>query len=154
MTATADRRGDQLIARRWLAFPPQTVWSALTTAADVAMFWGGTHVRIPPESVVIDLRPGGEFAMQTLGPDGPGRYLRFVYVAIDQPSRLMFDEPTSGLRTTIMLHATGSGTLLRIHQRRLPVDLQTEQAARGLAAMIDCLADHLDTRTRNTRRPR
>ncbi|MFD6756962.1 SRPBCC family protein [Micromonospora gifhornensis] len=143
MTAGAERRGDELIARRRLSAEPERVWAAFTSPASVAAFWGGSHATVPPDSVTLDLRPGGEFALDTRAPDGTTRRLRFVYVSVAAPHELVFDEPVTGLRTTMSLRPADGGTDLTVHQRRLPPELQTTQAADGLAAILDALAAHL-----------
>ncbi|WP_269764255.1 hypothetical protein [Micromonospora maris] len=38
MTASAERRGDELIARRRLPAEPERVWAALTSPTSVAAF--------------------------------------------------------------------------------------------------------------------
>ncbi|AGZ45236.1 SRPBCC family protein [Actinoplanes friuliensis] len=136
-------QGDELIARRWLAASPERVWAAFLTPASIAAFWGGSHATVPSESVTVDPRPGGEFALDTRGPDGSGRRLRFVYVSLDAPRELVFDEAVTGLRTTVTIRAAGEGTDLTIHQRRLPPELATAQAAGGLGSIVDALAVHL-----------
>ncbi|WP_218034480.1 SRPBCC domain-containing protein [Acrocarpospora corrugata] len=65
MTAGAELRDDELIAERHLAAEPERVWAAFTSPANIAAFWGGSHATVPPESVIVDLRPGGEFALDT-----------------------------------------------------------------------------------------
>ncbi|MEU4243260.1 SRPBCC domain-containing protein [Actinoplanes sp. NPDC026619] len=136
-------RGDELIARRDLLAPPERVWAAFTTAAGIAAFWGGSHATVPPASVTVDLSVGGEFALDTQAPSGATRRLRFVCVRITAPHELVFDEPVTGLRTTVTLRAADGGTRLTVHQRRLPPELRTAQAADGLAAILDALAAHL-----------
>ncbi|GAB2587434.1 hypothetical protein Aab01nite_50170 [Paractinoplanes abujensis] len=143
MSATLS--GDELIAVRRLAAPPPRVWTAFTTPAGIAAFWGGSHAVVPPESVTVDLRVGGEFALDTRGPDGTGRRLRFVYTVVAPPRELVFDEPVTGLRTTVTLDLDGDGTELTVHQRKLPPSLRTPQAADGLAAILDALAAHVET---------
>ncbi|MFJ8581756.1 SRPBCC domain-containing protein [Micromonospora sp. NPDC093277] len=143
MTASAELRGDELIAKRHLPVDPERVWAALTSPAGIAAFWGGSHATVPPESVIVDLRPGGEFTLDTHAPDGATRRLRFVYVSVAAPHELVFDEPITGLRTTINVRPADSGTDLMVHQRRLPAELQTAQAADGLASILDALAAHL-----------
>ncbi|GIF42586.1 SRPBCC family protein [Actinoplanes xinjiangensis] len=140
----AELRGDELIARRVLTAPPGRVWAAFTEPAGVAAFWGGSHATVPPDSVAIDLRPGGEFTLDTRAPDGATRRLRFVYVSITAPHELIFDEPVTGLRTTVTLRPAGTGTDLTVHQRRLPAELRTAQAADGLASILDALDTHLE----------
>ncbi|MFG1927823.1 SRPBCC domain-containing protein [Cryptosporangium sp. NPDC048952] len=134
---------DELIARRRLHAAPERVWTAFTTPAGIAAFWGGSHATVPPGSVSVDLRPGGEFSLDTRAPDGRSHGLRFVYVSLTQPSELVFDEPVTGLRTTVSIRTAGGGTDLTVHQRHLPPELRTTQAADGLASILEALATHL-----------
>jgi uncharacterized protein YndB with AHSA1/START domain len=143
LTAGPRLRGDELIARRHLRAKPERVWAAFTSPASISAFWGGSHATVPPESVTVDLRPGGEFALDTRAPDGRTRRLRFVYLSIAAPHELVFDEPVTGLRTTVTVHPAGDGTDLTVHQRRLPPELRTTQAVDGLASILDALAAHL-----------
>lgn len=139
----AELHGDELIAQRHLPAEPGRVWAAFTSPRSIAAFWGGSHATVPPESVTVDLRPGGEFALDTRASSGATRRLRFVYVSITCPNELVFDEPVTGLRTTVTIHPAGGGTNLTVHQCRLPSELQTAQAADGLASILDALATHL-----------
>ena len=141
--ATSHLVGDELIAARSLPVHVNRVWEAFTSPEGVAAFWGGSHAAVPVESVIIDLRVGGEFSMDTRGPNGATSRLRFTYVGVTDGSELVFDEPVTGLRTTVRMDATATGTDLTIHQRRLPPELQTDQAARGLASILDALAAYL-----------
>lgn len=148
MTADAELRGDELIAKRHFPAEPDRVWAAFTSPASIAAFWGGSHATVPPESVTVDLRPGGEFALDTRAPGGATRRLRFVYVSVTAPHELVFDEPVTGLRTTVTVRPAEGGTDLTVHQRRLPPELRTAQAADGLASILDALAAHLRKHTR------
>lgn len=65
MTGT-ELRGDELIARRHLPAEPARVWTAFTSPAGIAAFWGGWHATVPPASVTVDLRDGGGFALDAL----------------------------------------------------------------------------------------
>jgi uncharacterized protein YndB with AHSA1/START domain len=141
MTATADLDGDQLIATRHLDAEPALVWEAFTTPEHLAAFWGGHHATVPPDSVGVDLRVGGAFELATEGPDGHRHVLRFRYEVVDPPNRLVLAEPRTGITTEIRLEpdSNGSGTTVVVHQRRLPPELQTEQARTGLAGILDQL---------------
>lgn len=143
MSASAELHDDELIAKRHLAAEPERVWIAFTSPTGIAAFWGGSHATVPAESVLVDLRPGGEFALDTRAPDGATRRLRFVYVSVAAPRELVFDEPVTGLRTTVSIRPADGGTDLTVHQRRLPAELRTAQAANGLASILDALAAHL-----------
>jgi uncharacterized protein YndB with AHSA1/START domain/ketosteroid isomerase-like protein len=143
VTAGAELRGDELIAERHLDAAPGRVWAAFTSPASIAAFWGGSHATVPAGSVTVDLRPGGEFALDTRAPDGATRRLTFVYVSVAAPHELVFDEPRTGIRTTVRIRAAGGGADLTVHQRRLPPELRTGRAAVGLRSILDALADHL-----------
>lgn len=143
MSADVRLAGDELIAHRHLAAEPQRVWEAFVTSAGIAAFWGGSHAVVPVDSVTVDLRVGGEFALDTRAPDGAARRLRFVYTGIEPPRRLAFHEPVTGLLTTVTLTASDTGTDVVVHQRLLPPELRTAQAATGLASILDALAAHL-----------
>lgn len=140
MTAHVTLDGDQLIATRHVDAEPALVWAAFTTPAHLAAFWGGDHATVAPGSVTVDLRVGGTFELETRGPDGAVRRLRFRYEAVEPPARLVLTEPRTGLMTEIRLEPTGSGTTVVVHQRRLPPELRTERARTGLAAILDRLA--------------
>lgn len=53
----------------------------------------------------------------------------------------MFTEPVTGIVTRVDLRAEGSQTVVTVHQRRLPPELQTRQAEAGLAAILDRLGE-------------
>jgi uncharacterized protein YndB with AHSA1/START domain len=150
--ATSTLNGDELIAARSLPAVVDRVWDAFTQPAGVAAFWGGSHATVPVDSVTIDLRVGGEFSMDTCGPDGANRRLRFVYISIKALSELVFDEPFTGLRTTVRMDAASTGTVLTIHQHRLPPELRTSQAAEGLASILDALATYLTSESNPSER--
>lgn len=134
--------GDQLIATRQLEAEPALVWEAFTTPAHLAAFWGGHHATVPPSSVSVDLQVGGTFELETVGADGARHRLRFQYEAIDPPTRLVLSEPRTGITTEILLRPDGAGTVVTIHQRKLPGELQSEQARTGLAGILEQL-DHV-----------
>lgn len=139
MTTKVTLDGDQLIATRYLAAEPTLVWEVFTTPEHLAAFWGGEHATVVPDSVAVDLRVGGTFELTTCGPDGSSHPLRFRYEAVEAPSRLVLVEPRTGLVTHITLQPSGTGTTVVVHQRRLPPELQTEQARTGLAGILDRL---------------
>jgi uncharacterized protein YndB with AHSA1/START domain len=141
MTASVTLDGDQLIATRHLDAEPALVWEAFTTPEHLAAFWGGHHATVPADSVAVDLRVGGTFEMETQGADGRHHPLRFRYEIVDAPARLVLVEPNTGITTEIRLQPSGRGTTVVVHQRRLPPELQTEQARTGLAGILERLDD-------------
>ena len=149
MTADVSLDGDQLIATRYLDAEPALVWEVFTTPEHLAAFWGGDHATVPPDSVSVDLRVGGTFELVTVGADGRTHPLHFRYEIIDAPTRLVFVEPRTGLTTEIRLQPTGGGTTVVVHQRRLPPELQTEQARSGLAGILERLDAIVSVLTRD-----
>ena len=145
MTANVRLDGDQLIATRHVRADPDLVWRAFTTPDHLAAFWGGHHATVPPDSVSVDLRVGGIFELETRADDGTSTHLRFRYDVVERPVRLVLSEPRSGITTDIRLEATPTGTTVVVHQRHLPPELQTEQAAMGLAGILDRLATALQS---------
>ena len=142
MTASDVRlHGDELIATRQLAAEPMLVWEAFTTPEHLAAFWGGHHATVPPESVFVDLQVGGTFELETVGADGTSRHLRFRYEVIDPPTRLVLSEPRTGITTKIRIEHRGTGTVVTVHQQKLPPELQSEQARTGLAGILQQLDD-------------
>lgn len=139
MRTRAHLDGDQLIATRDLDAEPALVWEAFTTPAHLAAFWGGHHATVDADAVTVDLRIGGTFHIETRGADGSARRLSFAYEVIDPPTRLVFTEPRTSLRTEIRLEPNGTGTTVTVHQRRLPAELQTDQARLGLSGILDQL---------------
>lgn len=139
MTAMVHLDGDQRIATRHLDAEPALVWEVFTTPAHLAGFWGGHHATVAPDSVTVDLRIGGMFEIETRGVGSGARRLSFTYEVIDAPTRLVFVEPRSGLLTEIRFEPNRKGTTVTVHQRRLPAELQTEQARLGLSGILDQL---------------
>lgn len=140
MTTKAILDGDELIVTRYLNACPALVWTVFTTPEHLAAFWGGDHATIRPESVTVDLRVGGTFHLEAVGADGCSYPLHFRYEVIDPPTLLTFSSPDSGLMTEVRLEPADAGTTVVIHQRRLPPDLQTEQARTGLTGILERLA--------------
>ncbi|MBO9578913.1 MAG: SRPBCC domain-containing protein [Microbacteriaceae bacterium] len=140
MTTRTTLDGDELIATRYLDTGPALVWTMFTTPEHLAAFWGGEHATIRPGSVVVDLRVGGAFQLDTAGADGCSHPLRFRYEVIEAPRLLSFSSPDSGLLTEVRLEPTGDGTTVVVHQRALPPDLRTEQARVGLRGILERLA--------------
>ena len=152
MTARVTLDGGQLIATCHLEAEPALVWEVFTTSQHLAAFWGGDHATVAPDSVAVDLRVGGTFSLETRGPDGSSHSLNFRYEIVDAPTRLVFAEPYTGITTEIRLEATNSGTTVVVHQRRLPPELQTEQARTGLGGILAQLDTVVAALTSNQRR--
>jgi len=65
MPDSATQSEKQIAITRTFEAPPEQVWQAWTDPAQVVHWWGPDGFETPPDSVVIELRPGGryDFAM-------------------------------------------------------------------------------------------
>jgi uncharacterized protein YndB with AHSA1/START domain len=128
--------------------PRERVWRAWTEPAELARWWGKRGWTTPPESVTMDVRPGGEFSLLSVS-DEDGREMRLdtTYHEIVEPERLRFGEATVTLidlwdgRTEMVYRTTTEMT-----------DEIRRRAAGGLASAFDRLAEQLSTYERGATR--
>jgi uncharacterized protein YndB with AHSA1/START domain len=123
--------------------PRERVWKAWTQPDEIARWWGKRGWSTPPESVTLDVRPGGVFRLNSINDDdGREMPLDTTYREVVEPERLAFGEATVTLtdlgdgRTEMVFHTT-------VHM--------TEETLRtaigGLGSAFDRLTDHLEPRT-------
>jgi uncharacterized protein YndB with AHSA1/START domain len=139
-SVTAEAR--EITIARVFEAPRERVWRAWTEPAELARWWGKRGWSTPPESVTLDVRPGGVFRLNSINDeDGREMPLDTVFREVVVPERLVFGEATVTLtdlgdgRTEMIFHTTVEMTaeLLRT-------------ATGGLASAFDRLTDHLETR--------
>ena len=82
--------------RQFYSAPRALVWQVMTEPVHVQHWWGGAGCRNP--ICDMDVRPGGRWHQVTRLPNGPELKLDFVFLDVDPPSRLLWQnaEPTSG----------------------------------------------------------
>ena len=71
---------------------PQQVWDAWTQPQQLARWWGKRGWLAQPESIVLDVRPGGAFRVTTVNEAGDEMTNEGVYSEVDPPRRLSFGE--------------------------------------------------------------
>jgi uncharacterized protein YndB with AHSA1/START domain len=138
-----DRRGE-LIVSRVVEAPRDLLWQAFTEPEHLAAFWGGPGIRVPVESVAMDVRPGGSFELKMVAPDGVEHPNRGEYVEVERPSRLVLREPDTGITMTITFAEVGEKTEVTIHQVGVPERFLGPEAEAGFAATFDKLEALLD----------
>ena len=141
-----DRRGEFIISRVVDA-PRELVWRAFIEPEHLAAFWGGPGITVPVESVAMDVRPGGVFELTMVAPDGTELPNRGEYVEVDEPRRIVFTEPDTGITATITFAEVEDKTEVTIHQVGVPERFLGPEAEAGFAAMFDKLEALLDWRT-------
>ena len=68
--------------------PRDMVWEAITEPDHVRQWWGGPgYTTLACE---MDVRPGGRWSQVMRFPDGQEMALRFVYVEVDKPARMVW----------------------------------------------------------------
>jgi uncharacterized protein YndB with AHSA1/START domain len=138
----------EIVITRVFHAPRERVWRAWTDPDEIARWWGKRGWNTPPESVTMDVRPGGEFSLLSLNEqDGREMRLEATYGEVVEPERLTFGEATVTLtdlgdgRTEMVFVTTAEMT-----------DQIRRQAAGGLASAFDRLAEQLSIPDRGATR--
>lgn len=128
---------------RTLSAPRELVFDALTLPEHFAVWFGTAAVRVPQETLSMDVRPGGLFRAVMHLPDGNLIHWAGTYVEVVPPSRIamtLTDQPDddAGLPVIFDLETVPGGTQLTVRQDRS--DFSDEQVAATIAgynAFID-----------------
>jgi uncharacterized protein YndB with AHSA1/START domain len=115
--------------------PRERVWAAWTDPAQIARWWGKRGWSTPPESVTLDVRPGGVFRLNSVNvEDGREMPLETTYSEVVEPERLSFGP------ATVTFTDLGDG--------RTEMTFLTEAthpaAEGGLASAFDRLSEQLE----------
>jgi uncharacterized protein YndB with AHSA1/START domain len=115
--------------------PRERVWAAWTDPAQIARWWGKRGWSTPPESVTLDVRPGGVFRLNSVNvEDGREMPLETTYSEVVEPERLSFGP------ATVTFTDRGDG--------RTEMTFRTEAthpaAEGGLASAFDRLSEQLE----------
>jgi uncharacterized protein YndB with AHSA1/START domain len=115
--------------------PRERVWAAWTDPAQIARWWGKRGWSTPPESVTLDVRPGGVFRLNSVNvEDGREMPLETTYSEVVEPERLSFGP------ATVTFTDLGDG--------RTEMTFRTEAthpaAEGGLASAFDRLSEQLE----------
>jgi uncharacterized protein YndB with AHSA1/START domain len=134
--------------------PREAVWQAWTEPEQFARWFGGPPFVTPPETVSLDVRPGGEWRA-TMVSEEDGSEIPFggEYREVVAPERLVMtfaDPGTPGNPNvevlTITFNDLGDKTEVVAHQvGHLPQD-EYGQLAEGYSSFFDQLAEHLARR--------
>jgi uncharacterized protein YndB with AHSA1/START domain len=128
--------------------PRERLWRAWTEPGELARWWGKRGWTTPPESVRMDVRPGGEFSLRSVS-DEDGREMRLdtTYREIVAPERLSFGE------ATVTFTDLGDGRTEMIFRTTTEMtDEIRRRAAGGIASAFDRLAEQLSTYDRGATR--
>jgi uncharacterized protein YndB with AHSA1/START domain len=123
--------------------PRERVWKAWTEPAEIARWWGKRGWSTPPESVTLDVRPGGAFRLNSISDaDGSEMPLDAVYREVAEPERLVFGAGDSV--ATVTFADVGDGrTEMTFRTTMRARDELRARAEGGLRSAFDRLAEHL-----------
>lgn len=117
-TAIVDLERSIVHATVEIAAPPDRVFRALTTASQLAAWWGSPGMYVTRDWE-IDLRPGGAWSCKAEGADGSVTTVHGVFEAIEAPHRLVMTWIPSWdgyveTRIEYRLAATPTGTRVKV----------------------------------------
>ncbi len=148
-----DRR--VMLARRVFAAPRALVFRLWTDPAHLAQWWGPNGFTTQTETFAF--RPGGIWRHTMTGPDGTAHANEIRFVAIETPSRIVYDHVSPPFRSTITFAdhphtgpgaGHGSGTEVTVRMA-FPSSAERQRVQRqhgaeeGLAQTLARLADQL-----------
>jgi uncharacterized protein YndB with AHSA1/START domain len=129
---------------RVLPAPRERIWKAWTEPGEIARWWGKRGWSTPPESVTLDVRPGGVFRLDSIE-DATGRSmpLAATYREVVEPERLTWGD---GERVAVVtLRDLGDGrTEMTFRTTMHASDELRARAEAGLRSAFDRLAEQLD----------
>ena len=101
----------EVLLRRDVPFARELVWRAITEPAHMQQWWGPDGFTI--ENLSLDLRLGGTWIFDMVGPDGTRYPNHSVFTVVEPGARLVFDHG-DGQRVwfiaSILLEDTATGT--------------------------------------------
>jgi uncharacterized protein YndB with AHSA1/START domain len=140
LTASMSTSAREITITRVFDAPRERVWRAWTEPAEIARWWGKRGWSTPPESVTLDVRPGGAFRLNSINDDdGREMPLDTTFREVVEPERLTFGE------ATVTFTDLGDGrTEMVFHTTVLMTADTLRTATGGLASAFDRLTDHLE----------
>lgn len=134
---------NQIIVTRTFAAPRDRVFAAWTDPADFAVWFGSSQVNVPLDSLVLDVRPGGNWSAVMELPDGNTINWEGEYTEVTPPERLcltMTDQPGTdpGAPIEVTFAEVDGGTQMTLVQDAPDFsEDQRDQTAAGYQAFFD-----------------
>lgn len=119
---------------RYFDAPRERVWAAWTKPGELAKWWGKRGWTAQPDTLVMDVRPGGTFRVTTIHDDGREMVSEGVYREVVAPERLSFGD------STVTFTDLGDGRTRMDFRTSTPMD---ETAAGGFNSALDRLEEEL-----------
>ena len=131
MPDSATQSEKQIAIVRTFDATPEQVWEAWVDPAQVAQWWGPEGFATPPDSVVIDLRPGGRYDLLMVDSRTGGEFpVRQEVIEVSPPNLLVLCHepmPDHGMlkeiTTRIEFHAHEGGTRVEVSGGPYPAEM-------------------------------
>ena len=140
----------RITVTRVLDAPREVVWRAWTEPDQLAAWWGPPGWTNPLETITLDVRPGGAFAVTSISDeDGTEMTSQGVFREVVEPERLVLEEPAEdawhkGAVSVVTLTDLGDGrTELLLRSTIQTTDEMRVHAEAGLKGTLDRLAEHV-----------
>jgi uncharacterized protein YndB with AHSA1/START domain len=125
----------------------ELLFDCMTQPEHLARFWGPSGTTTPAGNITVDLRPGGAFETVMVNDGDASQYtMRAVYVEVQRPERLVWQEPgvEGGMTTTITFTDLGDGTTEVVtHQTNVPAMFATPEGQAGFQTSLDRFAAYV-----------
>jgi uncharacterized protein YndB with AHSA1/START domain len=133
--------------RRTHRASPELLFDCMTQPEHLSRFWGPDGTTTPADGITVDLRPGGAFETTMVNlADGSQYTMRAVFLAIERPARLTWEEPDveGGMVTTITFTDIGNGrTEVVTHQTNVPEAFGSPEARKGFETSLRRFGDYV-----------
>jgi uncharacterized protein YndB with AHSA1/START domain len=129
--------------------PRELLWKAWTDPNELAQWWGPPGWTTAPDSVTMDVRPGGDFRLVSISDEGEEMPVVGTYREVVEPERIVLEEPPEeawheGSVSVVTFTDLGDGrTELALRATIHTTDEMRRHAEGGMRATLDRLADHL-----------
>lgn len=136
---------------RVLPAPRELVFDVISLPEHFAVWFGTQAVNVPGESLVMDIREGGEFRAVMELPDGNKINWSGQYTSVQRPAHLamtLTDQPNddTGLLVLFDLVEVAGGTELSIRQDRANFSQgQVDATIAGYNAFVDDMAEVVES---------
>ncbi|WP_299168226.1 SRPBCC domain-containing protein [uncultured Arthrobacter sp.] len=134
---------NQITVTRTFAAPRERVFAAWTDPKDFSVWFGSSQVNVPLDSLVLDVRPGGNWSAVMELPDGGTINWEGRYTEVTPPERLALtitDQPGTdpGAPITVTFTELEGSTQMTLVQEALDFsEDQREQTAVGYQSFFD-----------------
>jgi uncharacterized protein YndB with AHSA1/START domain len=145
--------GRQLTIKRVFDAPREVVWRAFTEAEQFAQWFGHPPFATPPETVSMEVRPGGKWEATQVNQD-TGAELPFAgsFREVEEPERLVMtfenvkdrDDPLVEV-VTVTFEDLGEKTEVTLHQAGYLPPQQYKRTEQGWGRFLDQLEELLSS---------